>query len=694
LQYSHFFAYGNSPEKDRKHLAVTPFYWDIKNDESRLQTLFPIVWKATKIGYDTTYRTTVFPIVWHKKKIAYGDTTIKNVVFPIYWHKKTPEKDNKVIFPFVWKYDNPERKSLVVFPLYSKGGKKDTSSSFYGVTPFFWHVEKPNFRTNFFVPFFWKSYKANWSNSDTTEFTTIFPVYWKKKNNERNSKVLFPLVWSFDGPNYKSTTVVPFFSKTTSTDSTKKVVGITPFYWKKHKPGLDKTTLFPLYWHKREIGYNDTTETHTLFPFFWTGKTQTSGHEYSYKVAFPFYWERTNPTLKKRTFFPLFWHKTEYSEMDTTVSNVLFPLVWSKKGKYFKSSTVFPLYSYGKSNDNSQKYLVVTPLFYHFRKDGKTTNTLFPIFWNKKEISQVDTTFSSIVFPVYWKKKKIQNGIEDKNSLLFPVYWSHKSATRNDKIVFPVVWSFKSQDYKSLTVFPLFSHGKSSDNSSKYLGITPLFWKLKNKERSRTAFFPLFGHYADTSNIKRFHIMYVLLRHKQQNEHKHTSFLYPLGAVEKKKDYSYFRFAPFFWYQKSPEFSYFSIQPIFYGSTTPEWKKRYYLWMLYSKKEEIGIKKQRNFLWKFAEWSRYNNGDFEYRFIHLLLANVKKDGIREVSIFPLYHKKTEPNGNINISALMHFYSRFKRQLPDSQEFYKEEKIFWFIRLRSNYSQLKAEGKVK
>ena len=43
-------------------------------------------------------------------------------------------------------------------------------------------------------------------------------------------------------------------------------------------------------------------------------------------------------------------------------------------------------------------------------------------------------------------------------------------------------------------------------------------------------------------------------------------------------------------------------------------------------------------------YKKYSNGDHETRFLHLVYANVKKEGKTEKSIFPFYHKKTNANG--------------------------------------------------
>lgn len=92
------------------------------------------------------------------------------------------------------------------------------------------------------------------------------------------------------------------------------------------------------------------------------------------------------------------------------------------------------------------------------------------------------------------------------------------------------------------------------------------------------------------------------------------------------------------------------------------------------------------------ERHRYQNGSYETRLLHLLYANVNLPEKREKSVFPFYYSVTYANGDKSVSVLFSFYNYFKQYKPDIKEYYQEERIFWFLRLRSNYEQLKRNGK--
>ncbi|HPV55627.1 MAG TPA: hypothetical protein PKW61_00745, partial [Tenuifilaceae bacterium] len=63
----------------------------------------------------------------------------------------------------------------------------------------------------------------------------------------------------------------------------------------------------------------------------------------------------------------------------------------------------------------------------------------------------------------------------------------------------------------------------------------------------------------------------------------------------------------------------------------------------------------------------------------------------EKSLFPLYYLTKDNNGNKSLSVMLYFYNSLRRKIPNTTEFYQEERIFWLIRIRSNYRILKEKG---
>jgi len=496
------------------------------------------------------------------------------------------------------------------------------------ITPLFWNFKRGADRHSVLFPIVW--YNKDVKGSGTEESFTFLPFYRSYRDEKTRNNVLFPIIWSFQNPDYKSYTFFPMFSGGRSTDSTHKHLVVTPFIWHLQNKETRRNIIFPLYWNtKMGTGIN---------------ARQTG-------VLFPIYWSSHNAT-------------------DDT--KVLFPVVWSYKNAKRKAFTLFPLLSVSKSMDSTKSLVMLTPLFWHTKTLDTKRNVLFPIFWQTRE------TFAE------------KDAVKTR---LLPLYWSFHNQYRNNKVLLPFFYSMKNPDYKSFTFAPLWSSGRNPDGSRKHLMLTPLFWHFKRPEGAKTTLVPLFYHSRKNEYVK-FNIAYFVSRYKADKQKKSFDLLFPICNYTRTDNSVSFRIVPVIWYKKSPEIRYFSIQPIYYQGKTSEANSYNILWQLFTYQNEFNYRKSRNFLLKTVFWDTYANGDHEFRFVYLLIANVNKDGNIERSFFPFYHRTQGANGDKSLSLFLYFYHYFKRKLPDSDEYYMEERIFWFIRLRSNYKKLLEEGKLK
>lgn len=221
--------------------------------------------------------------------------------------------------------------------------------------------------------------------------------------------------------------------------------------------------------------------------------------------------------------------------------------------------------------------------------------------------------------------------------------------------------------------------------------ITPLYWQLDSKSIHRTVLFPLFSSYSDSSKNNKFNLLLFLFRHSHSPDSTSTSIIWPFIERSKGINSKYFRFAPLVWMKKSPEFSYFTIQPFYYFSKSDENETYRFLWEVYVHRIQNEVKKSNSILWKVVTWSRYSNGDKDFRVLHLLYANSNLDGKIEKSLFPLYYFTKDNNGNRSLSVMLYFYNSLRRKIADTNDYYMEERIFWLLRFRSNYWQLKQKG---
>jgi hypothetical protein len=136
---------------------------------------------------------------------------------------------------------------------------------------------------------------------------------------------------------------------------------------------------------------------------------------------------------------------------------------------------------------------------------------------------------------------------------------------------------------------------------------------------------------------------------------------------------------------------YLSIQPLFFSQKTNEYKRFQLLWQLYSYRKTFNIKTTHSFLWRTFYNTKYTNGDYENRLLYKLYVNNKKDSSTEKTLLPLYSIEKQKNGDYYKGYFLSIYQKTKTQIPNTNHYYLEEKIFWFLRLRSNFNYLKQKG---
>ncbi len=705
--------YYNYQNKYRSSVTVLPFFSTYEEFKTGYgyKYIFPFYWK-TRNRYQS--KTTLFPLYWSKTDYRGRDTTFSNYIFPLFFSGRTRTKNYQVFFPIIYRFRSPEYHSFTFFPLFASGRSTDSTRSLLSVTPFFWRVKTQTGLTKVLF-LYWNNehYKGN----DTTYHHGIFPFYWSGKNKTKQNTIIFPFVFKINNKKRESLTVFPLFSYGHKKDSTKNYIGITPLFYRiKGKHSLTHV-LFPIYWNSKFYRTYDTVRTEIIFPFVWLNSRKDRStkvvfpfmfaHQDKYKESMsvfplfsygrhydstkshlmvtPFYWHFEKRNSISNVVFPLYWQKTNYYNNDTSKSLVLFPIFWHQKSKERsrtflypiiyniktkerQSFTFLPLFSFGKTI-NSTKHLVITPIFLHFKNKRNVKTTLFPIYWSRKYFSNYDTL---------------------KRTVLFPLYWSFQNKYKKTDVFFPLVWRYKKTYYTSFTLFPLFSIGHGN-NGKKHLMITPLFGKFNSDKGTNAFLFPVFN-YRRSGDEKHYAAFLFLFMRTTKPDYAKTAILWPICEQLRDKDKRKFRIAPIVWFSKTDSSKMLSVQPLFYSNRTKQ-RNVFVLSAFLYKRERVFEKSVSNsFLLRLYYHKNYTNGDFERRFLHLVVANIKVDGHREKSFLPFFHTVKEENGDRSVSYFFGLYNRFKEYKPEIKDFYEEERLFWFIRLRSNYKQLKSEGK--
>lgn len=690
------FSTGSSPDQSVGHLAVTPLFWHFKSANSSTIT--------------------VLPIWWYRKNTSEDNPRMTNIVFPLYWGWMRGTNRGNIFVPVLWRFKSLQNKSFGFIPFTFTSKATDNSKLITAITPFYWRFKTPEGKGQLLFPLWWDNVKT--ANGEPSSSSRVVLLYWRYKDTGRNHQGLFPMVWHFKNESQSSFTIFPLIAKGQRNNNESLHLAVSPLFWHFRNPSRSFNTLFPIWWSHSKFTSSDVKRFNLLipvyysqsntdkknrivFPVAWSFKNpsyksftlvplfafgNTPDKSSSHLVATPLFWHFKNPAgstsillpilwrsnyttggqiSEKTILFPIYWHTNDKKNR----KNILFPIVWSIKSQNYKSFTLVPLFSTGRNNDNSKNHYVITPFYYNVKSPHSKSRVLFPVWWNLK--------------------KSNKNGNNSIN-IIYPIYWSIGNQHHNAKIVFPIIWQFQKPKSRSFTFIPFYSSG-TNKNGIKHLMVTPLYWRFKGAYSDRLTFFPFFSSTNTAFDGKHWDVMLFLLRKDVKNDYTRLSIIWPIIEITHSPELKYFRFAPLIWSKKGPEFSYFTIQPFYYQGKSVNRTTNRILWELFVHRNIVGVKKSNSVLWKVASWSNYSNGDKDFRVLHLLYANSNVEGKVEKSFFPLYYYARESNGNKSFSVMFYFYNSLTRKIPNTTEYYQEERIFWLLRVRSNYRTLKERG---
>jgi hypothetical protein len=584
---------GHSPDFTKRHLDLCLIYWH----------------NTSKFGTNNI----VFPLWWGSKKYSPNDTIRRNILFPIYWSHKSATKQSDIFFPMVYKLKKPGWESLTIAPFFSKGKDTFTGNKYLAISPLYWHLNNGNSTKDIFLPLFWRN--KQYFDNDTVTKNTLFPIFWSVNSNEKNHKILFPIVYKIQNLEIQSFTLLPFFSFGENLHSGNRYLALTPLYWHINQTHKKKDIVFPVFWSKRQYFDNDTVTKNTLFPVFWSVKSNSK----NYKILFPFiynikndyrhsltvfpvfsygmrtysgnwhlsvtpfYWHLDQGNKKRDILFPIFWSKRQYFENETIKKNVLFPFYWASKTMdknnkvlfpfifslqdyKYQSFTFFPFFSVGHSPEYTTRHIEIFPVYTHIKTKESLNKIIFPLWLSREKYFANDTLYRKILFPVYW--------------------WARNNQKEN-KIFFPLAFQFKNQNRQSLTLLPFFSFGHDNYLNHKYFAITPFYWHLDKVNKKKDIIFPVFWksrQYFDNDTVTRNTLFPVYwsvknktkdydicfpIFYKIKNQYKQSFTLIPLFSYGKSSltGNRHIAVTPFYWHFEQKNKKTNLVFPIFWEST-------------------------------------------------------------------------------------------------------------------------------
>lgn len=369
---------------------------------------------------------------------------------------------------------------------------------------------------------------------------------------------------------------------------------------------------------------------------------------------FPVYWDSESPSRSLFGLMPFYLDIENKKAMSRL--KAVTPFYWSYTSQDKTYRTLFPMYSSGDNKQKQSSHVSVTPLFKHTTLSNGFTNRLFPIWFQRSVNGVKGLDYYNYVLPLYFRKE--------------------------------------SPTFKSMTIAPFYSSWHSKVKNDRNTMITPLYWDLRNETRHRNMLLPFYGYYREEGGLSRFNFLLWLYRMKSEGTRRTSSVFWPLINRTTDNDLSYFRFAPFIWYKNQDENGYFSIQPFFYSGRDEDFSTFNILWQVLNYKKYTDDYSSLGLLFRTFYLENHIDGDHEFRLLHKLIVHQNEDSLIEKSVFPFFKYYKKGSKEKKLSFVFNFYQFTKEYLPKSDEYYQEEKIFWFIRLRSNYHRLKSEGKIE
>lgn len=717
----------NDTQADKKYSVLFPLYFRYHSpNHNETFSLLPLVWHDNDMGRDFR-ETYVFPNYYNRKEKDYK----KSMFFPLYYNEVGRNIKARVVFPLYWYKNDSLGKSLVIPPVYGHFTKTADQSSTKFYTPLYWTHADSTSSSKFLFPLF-NQLKSSRHGIDSTQFWIFpsyyyngsvqsfrqgfFPVWSRTRSNGRlvGKDVIFPLYFKYfdhrNGVEKDFTMVFPFYSKgKMAKHSGRKYGSITPLYWYVKDPQKKSNFLIPFYWRKREYldrGIKDF-KRDVLFPVVWRYKTTRKDDSHYLKSHFgifpllafdkqiipgkesrfwgyvtPLYVYRQQDSNSFRMLFPIGFRYAEKNSKYSQHTMAITPLFWSsssydvKKDLKKKSLYILPLYSRVTIDKKSERIHSggnITPVFYYKRDKESSGETLFPIYWRRKDSTENYTSQTVNILPLFSKTKyNYTNGNRINDVGLFPLYLSlyrvNQGLSFSTKAYSPLVWSVRRANVKADLVFPLYLHINRRDKTGLATGST-----------DSKFIFPLW--YQERLDSNGFHL-------KKQ-------VLFPLywrgraevGDYKVRTDV----FFPLVWVRQNGTDRYTGVLPFYYAKSSADGGKRNFLWQLYRYKWKKDEYRQHNILGPIWKHRKYDDGGREFRFLHLLYANVERDSAGLKSVFPVYFEKHDSIGNRSKTWGAAFYNYFQKKLPGQQYFYREERIFWILRIRSNAAYLRAKG---
>lgn len=434
---------------------------------------------------------------------------------------------------------------------------------------------------------------------------------------------LFWFIRSTDYPKFKQFRIFPLYNSIEA---------------KSGKASLDY--FFPIAGY-RKVESEGLLEKTFVSPLFYNNTIEPVGGGPGYRESTSFYWlgynfSSSGPGFDKSFtmvpgFFPLFTRKNESLNGVRSNSTLILPLLYFSKEspeeskttlalfhwghdlekKYFHffpllhytnyktredySFTFFPLFHQSKSNIESKKFALYSPLW--FQEEEKTSDSYseftflpFPLLYKSKEVSLREESSVFLLAPLALYLKSVGENVRFRNFLLFQ--WGRERESSFFRVLPLLYWS-KTQDQadSQFTFFPFIFYKQNS-----HFNLFPIVFYKKD---SYFTLFPLYHHSYEGENFTQF----LPFMYRREGKENSENLIFNTYWSSTKDGLSSFHFMPF-WFYKKNEYKhlfpfYFSwldddqsvnrAGPLFYQYRSADTTQDYYLNTYYKREKGKGL---------------------------------------------------------------------------------------------------------
>ncbi len=594
--------------KDRSHAIVFPLFWRFRKADAVSSLFFPFYYSASDKASTTTM---VFPLLYFAGRDDQGSYRFQ---FPFYWNLVDERSHTATtITPIYFSHADAKGYAAGIPPLFFWGGggqqrhfalfpllwwfRDDAKDRTTTVVANYLHRTEGGETTDAFFPLFHYRRGARPGGSDETSLT-LFPLFHYRRDSattlfvspvtawmrsaDKQAGFAGPYFW-YRNPSFAVRGIPLLYLDHTQLDTGERTRMWGP-YVATDGPGHQARALFPLWAH-----YQNAQEQGTyIFPtFFYLRKNDG----YHLDTFFPFVWLSSSPDAHTSVVGPHFTHHSPSGS-----SSGLIPFYLSAYTPR-RDLLVTPLFLSHTNRQNGNRH-IVSWLYYQSNQGSDMFRTVLPLWYQNRD----QNSSWAVGFPLFWH---FADKRADKSmTLAGPLYWAHEGSERTRGLM-PLAWYSRDEGKKAASnaMMPLFyerhtpttqavltlpfGYKSTPDSLWWYAGagilfsrdtprtsfnsLAPLWFYHRDKATdTRTLVVPPLLHYSSTSPERSLSTWFLLLWHRS-NITSSTTVGLPL--VYDFHSYHQSRFTMvlplFFRYRNEVSDTSTTVAPLFFRHSSP-----------------------------------------------------------------------------------------------------------------------------